>query len=154
MAESSVRGAVGLGRIASTIAVSDTDRAVEFYCRVLGMRVTFSNGDPVGFVILNNAAAELHLTLVAQHRGSAHNVAHLMVDDATGLYDQLVDHQVRIIKGLRGRQLWPARLRVRRPGREPNRRGPSRCADPPEPSRAGSRPTSHRLAFASSPTQV
>ena len=101
MAESSARGAVGLGRIASTIAVSDTDRAVEFYCRVLGMRVTFSNGDPVGFVILNNAAAELHLTLVAQHRGSAHNVAHLMVDDATGLYDQLVDHQVRIIKGLR-----------------------------------------------------
>ena len=65
------------------------------------MRVTFSNGDPVGFVILKNGAAELHLTLVAQHRGSSHNVAHLMVDDATALYDQLADHEVRIVKGLR-----------------------------------------------------
>lgn len=40
------------GRVASTIAVGDLDRARAFYCGVLGMRVVFENGDPVGFVIL------------------------------------------------------------------------------------------------------
>ena len=65
------------------------------------MSVTFTNGDPVGFVILNREGAELHLTLDRAHEASAQNVAHLMVDNATNLYDQLQSHQVSIVKGLR-----------------------------------------------------
>jgi len=44
--------------------------------------VTFTNGDPVGFAILERDAAELHLTLVKGHKGSSHNAAHLLVADA------------------------------------------------------------------------
>jgi catechol 2,3-dioxygenase-like lactoylglutathione lyase family enzyme len=65
------------------------------------MSVTFTNGDPVGFVILKRDAAELHLTLVKGHKGGGHNVAHLMVTDAAGLHDHLVSNGVRIVKGLR-----------------------------------------------------
>jgi catechol 2,3-dioxygenase-like lactoylglutathione lyase family enzyme len=59
------------------------------------------DGDPVGFVILRRDAAELHLTLVRGHRAGRHNVAHLMVADATALYQHLVSNGVQIIKGLR-----------------------------------------------------
>jgi catechol 2,3-dioxygenase-like lactoylglutathione lyase family enzyme len=45
------------GRIASTVAVRDLPRALGFYVGVLGMRVTFENGDPVGFAILRRDAA-------------------------------------------------------------------------------------------------
>lgn len=65
------------------------------------MTVTFTNGDPTGFVILRRDAAELHLTLVRGHRAWLHNVAHLMVTDATALHDHLVVSGVRIVKGLR-----------------------------------------------------
>ena len=65
------------------------------------MSVTFTKGDPVGFVILDREGAELHLTLDRDHDASAQNVAHLMVDNATNLYDHLQSHQVRIVKGLR-----------------------------------------------------
>jgi catechol 2,3-dioxygenase-like lactoylglutathione lyase family enzyme len=63
--------------------------------------VTFTNGDPVGFVILERDAAELHLTLVPTHRAGTHNVAHLMVSDAAAVHDRLVSHGARIVKGLR-----------------------------------------------------
>jgi catechol 2,3-dioxygenase-like lactoylglutathione lyase family enzyme len=89
------------GRIAAAVPVSDISRALAFYQDILEMSVTFTNGDPVGFVILERDAAELHLTLVKGHQGRTHNVAHLMVDDAAGLHDHLVSHGVRIIKGLR-----------------------------------------------------
>ena len=52
------------------------------------MRVTFINGDPAGFAI-HHDAAELHLTRVGDFRARTHNVAHLMVTDATALYDHL-----------------------------------------------------------------
>jgi catechol 2,3-dioxygenase-like lactoylglutathione lyase family enzyme len=90
-----------LGRIAATITVTDIPRALQFYGDVLGMHKTFENGDPVGFVILNRDAAELHLTLARSHRASDRNVAHLLVADATRLYDHLVAHGTRIVKGLR-----------------------------------------------------
>lgn len=89
------------GRIASTIAVQDLQRALAFYVGVLGMRVTFQNGNPIGFVILKRDAAELHLTVDRHHRASTNNVAHLLVTDATELYDHLVRHSIRIVKGLR-----------------------------------------------------
>lgn len=65
------------GRVASTIAVGDLDRARAFYCGVLGMRVVFENGDPIGFVILERDSAELHLTLDPGHSAARQNVAHL-----------------------------------------------------------------------------
>jgi catechol 2,3-dioxygenase-like lactoylglutathione lyase family enzyme len=102
MADKSLNGpGVVFGRIAGAVPVSDISRALGFYRDILGMSVAFTNGTPVGFVILERDAAELHLTLVRDHRGGSHNVAHLMVADAAALHDHLVAHQVRIVKGLR-----------------------------------------------------
>jgi len=92
---------VTFGRIAGAVPVSDISQALGFYQDILGMSVTFTNGDPVGFVILRRDAAELHLTLVKGHRAGRHNVAHLMVADATALHEHLVSYGVRIVKGLR-----------------------------------------------------
>jgi catechol 2,3-dioxygenase-like lactoylglutathione lyase family enzyme len=92
---------ITFGRIAAAVPVGDISRALAFYQGILGMTVTFRNGDPTGFVILHRDAAELHLTLVKGHRAGVHNVAHLMVDDAAALHDHLVANGVRIVKGLR-----------------------------------------------------
>ena len=92
---------VSYGRAAPGIFVSDLDAALAFYVGVLGMKKTFENGSPVGFVIVESGSAELHLSLVPDHRASTTNVAHLMVDDATALYDHVTAAGVRIIKGLR-----------------------------------------------------
>ncbi|SDO63593.1 hypothetical protein SAMN05660199_02343 [Klenkia soli] len=89
------------GRTAPGIPVRDVDRAVAFYVDVLGMTVSFTNGDPVGFVILRREGAELHLTLVRDRPAGTHNVAHLLVEGAAELHDHLVAHGVRIVKGLR-----------------------------------------------------
>jgi catechol 2,3-dioxygenase-like lactoylglutathione lyase family enzyme len=94
-------GGITFGRIASTIAVRDLPRALAFYVSVMGMHVTFENGDPAGFAILERDAAELHLTVARDHRASTSNVAHLLVTDATELYDYLIGHGIRIVKGLR-----------------------------------------------------
>lgn len=102
MADSIPHGpGVAFGRIACAVPVTDISRALGFYQGTLGMSVTFTNGSPVGFVILERDAAELHLTLVKGHKGGRHNVAHLMVGDAVGLHDHLVANGVRIVKGLR-----------------------------------------------------
>ena len=92
---------VTFGRIAAAVPVSDISRALGFYQDILGMSVTFTNGEPVGFVILQRDAAELHLTLVKGHKGGSHNTAHLIVADAAGLHDHLVLNGARIVKGLR-----------------------------------------------------
>jgi catechol 2,3-dioxygenase-like lactoylglutathione lyase family enzyme len=102
MADSPPHGpGVAFGRIAAAVPVSDISWALGFYRDILGMSVTFTNGDPIGFVILERDAAELHLTLVRGHKGGRHNTAHLMVADAASLHDHLVTNGVRIIKGLR-----------------------------------------------------
>ena len=92
---------VHFGRVAAMVSVTDLARALQFYCGVLGFQKVFENGDPAGFVILEKETAELHLNLDRQHRASAQNVAHLMVSDATALYDHLVAQQTHIVKGLR-----------------------------------------------------
>src|SRR5262245_27207628 len=89
------------GRAAPTIPVSDIERALAFYQTVLGMEPTFTNGDPIGFVILQRDDAEVHLTRVKDHRGGAWNVAHLLVSDATALFDACVQGGARIVKGVR-----------------------------------------------------
>lgn len=94
-------GDIRLGRIAATVPVTDVDRATTFYREVVGLDVAFTNGDPVGFVIMKRGAAEVHLTLVRGHRAGVHNVAHLMVDDAIGFHDHLAARGVRIVKRLR-----------------------------------------------------
>ena len=90
-----------LGRIASIVPVTDIDRALQFYCGIFGFEKVFENGDPVGFVILEKDDAELLLTLNRQHKATTENVAHMMVSDATALYDLMATHKVRIVKGLR-----------------------------------------------------
>ena len=85
------------------------------------MSVTFTNGNPVGFVILERDGAELHLTLVKGHRAGHHNVAHLIVTDATTLYEHLVTNGVRIVKGLRDAH-YGLRGFVRPTRRQPHRR--------------------------------
>lgn len=92
---------IELGRIAATITVTDIPRALEFYVGVLGMEKTFENGNPVGFVILECDAAELHLTPSKTHRATDRNLAHLLVSDATKRHDHPVGHGTRIVKGIR-----------------------------------------------------
>ena len=92
---------VVFGRMAPTVAVTDVERALGFYVEVLGMEKTFENGRPVGFVILKKDGAELHLTLAKGHQATERNVAHLLVEDATRLYDRLVAKGARIVKGVR-----------------------------------------------------
>jgi hypothetical protein len=88
-----------LGRAAPTIPVSDIDAALSFYVGVLGMSETFRNGEPVGFVIVEKDAAEIHLTLRAGHRATTANVAHLMVDDARSLYAHLASTESASSRG-------------------------------------------------------
>jgi catechol 2,3-dioxygenase-like lactoylglutathione lyase family enzyme len=89
------------GRIAPMVPVTSIGRALDFYCGVLGFEKVFENGTPVGFVILERDAAELHLTLDPRHEASNENVAHLMVSDAAALYELCSGKGVRIVKGLR-----------------------------------------------------
>lgn len=92
---------VRFGRLAVTVSVGRIDRAVDFYTGILGFAKVFENGDPVGFVILKKEDAELHLSLNASHKATSQNVAHLLVENATALYDHLQAHGVRIIQGIR-----------------------------------------------------
>ncbi len=92
---------VRFGRMAPTISVADIARSVTFYTEVLDFQKVFENGDPVGFVILEKDAAELHLSQLKGHRATVQNVAHLMVHDADALYRNLEAHKVKIIKAIR-----------------------------------------------------
>ena len=100
-----------LGRVATTIPVSDIKRARQFYEQVFGLSVTFENGDPVGFMILKRDDAELHLTLIKSHKGAVHNVAHMIVSDADEVYRRCTAFGGRIIKGLKDAE-WGLRTFV------------------------------------------
>lgn len=76
---------IRFGRIAPMLPVKDIHQAHDFYVRVLGFKKTFENGNPVGFMILEQGAAELHLTLQPDYRAAPFNVAHMMVDDVDTL---------------------------------------------------------------------
>lgn len=92
--------AIQFGRVAATLPVKDMQRAYAFYADVLGFEKTFENGNPTGFMILEQGQAEIHLTLQPQHKAAAFNVAHMMVSDAASLYAHCERHGVRIIKRL------------------------------------------------------
>lgn len=91
---------IRFGRMAASAFTRDIQQAHAFYRDVLGFSKTFENGDPVGFMILQKDKAELHLSLVKDHKPSTTNIAHLLVDDVDGLHDRLVAAGVRIIKSL------------------------------------------------------
>ncbi|USQ94795.1 VOC family protein [Caulobacter sp. RL271] len=91
---------ITFGRLAASAFTRDIQLAHAFYRDVLDFEKTFQNGDPVGFMILEKDAAELHLSLVRDHHPSTTNIAHLMVDNVDALHDRLVAAGVRIIKSL------------------------------------------------------
>lgn len=91
---------IRFGRIAAMLPVKDIDKAHDFYTRVLGFTKTFQNGNPVGFMILEQGAAELHLTLQPKHKAAPFNVAHMMVDNVDALHAICQRHGLRIIKSL------------------------------------------------------
>jgi catechol 2,3-dioxygenase-like lactoylglutathione lyase family enzyme len=93
--------AIKFGRVAPGIPVTNLQKALAFYCNVLGFEKTFENGNPVGFAIVERDSAELHLTLKPTHKATTENVAHLMVSDAAALYEHCEKNKVRIIKSLR-----------------------------------------------------
>jgi catechol 2,3-dioxygenase-like lactoylglutathione lyase family enzyme len=95
------RKGIRFGRIAASVAVSDLPRALEFYTKIMGMEVKFTNGQPMGFAIVRRDDGELHLSLQAGYKGSTTNACHLLVNDATAFYAHCVASGVRIIKGLR-----------------------------------------------------
>ncbi len=88
------------GRLAASAFTRDIDKAFAFYRDVLGFEKVFQNGDPVGFMILEKDEAELHLSLVKDHKASTTNISHLVVDDVEALHAICVAHGVRIIKSL------------------------------------------------------
>lgn len=92
---------VSFGRVAPCIAVTDIQRSILFYTKVLGMKKVFENGTPVSFAILVRDEAEIHLTLDQEKVSTDRNLVHLMVSDAKALYDHLEKSNVRIIKGIR-----------------------------------------------------
>jgi catechol 2,3-dioxygenase-like lactoylglutathione lyase family enzyme len=92
---------VRFGRTAPTVPVTDLEQALAFYVGRLGMTEIFRNGDPIGFVIVERDAAEIHLSLRRDHRATTENVFHLMVDDATALFEHVRACGVRIVKGIR-----------------------------------------------------
>ncbi|MBO9560876.1 MAG: pentapeptide repeat-containing protein [Caulobacter sp.] len=91
---------ITFGRVAPGVFVRDIEKARAFYCDVLGFTKTFQNGDPVGFMILEKDKAELHLSLVRDHKPSTTNIGHLMVDDVDALHAVCLAADVRIIKSL------------------------------------------------------
>ncbi len=91
---------ITFGRVAPGVFVRDLEKASAFYRDILGFEKTFQNGDPVGFMILEKDRAELHLSLVKDHKPSTTNVAHLMVDDVDALHAICAAAGVRIIKAL------------------------------------------------------
>ncbi|CAH1673405.1 MAG: VOC family protein [Chelatococcus sp.] len=94
------RHEIRFGRIAPMIPVKDIRKAHDFYVGVLGFRKTFENGNPVGFMILKQGQAELHLTLQPHHKAAPFNVAHMLVDNVDALHQICQQHGLRIIKGL------------------------------------------------------
>ena len=96
-------GAVRFGRIAATLGVKDMDRATDFYVVLLGFRKVFENGNPAGFVILQQDDAELHLTLQKNHRAADFNIAHMMVENIDRLHDLVQGRGLKVVKRLQDR---------------------------------------------------
>ena len=91
------------GRIAPMLPVKDIQKAHDFYTQAFGFKKTFENGTPVGFMILQRDAAELHLTLQPDYKAPPFNIAHMMVSDADALHEICRSHGLRIIKRIQNK---------------------------------------------------
>ncbi|SMR81764.1 hypothetical protein SAMN04488030_2185 [Aliiroseovarius halocynthiae] len=89
------------GRVAAIIPVSDITIASAAYRSIFGLKQTFQNGDPVGYMILEGGAAELHLSLQPDHNAPKFNVAHMLVSDAAQAHKACEAQGFRIIKALK-----------------------------------------------------
>jgi hypothetical protein len=67
---------------------------------VLGFEKVFENGSPVGFMVLKEGRAEIHLSRTPGHKPSTTNVMHIYVSDVAALYAICESKGVRIIKRL------------------------------------------------------
>jgi catechol 2,3-dioxygenase-like lactoylglutathione lyase family enzyme len=76
------------GRVAPTIPVADIQRALGFYCDVLGFTVSLTNGEPVTFAVIQQGGAQLHLEVQPGKAGSSH--AHILVDDLNAVHQRLL----------------------------------------------------------------
>lgn len=76
------------GRVAPTIPVAEMERALRFYRDILGFIVSFTNGDPVSFAVINQGGTQLHLSVQPHQAGSSH--VHIPVDDLDALYERLM----------------------------------------------------------------
>ncbi len=92
--------ALTFGRVAAMLPVSNMEDAFAFYSGLLKFQVSFRNGNPTGFAILQKDNAEIHLTLQPGHVPAKFNIAHMLVEDAHTLYEILSANGIRIIKGL------------------------------------------------------
>ena len=64
--------------------VSDFDRAVEFWTKVLGFEVTFTNGSPPCFAILKRDDTAIHFGVNTEKAGTGH--CHFVVEGVDDLY--------------------------------------------------------------------
>ena len=91
---------IRFGRIAPCLEVQEIQAAYRFYSNVLDLHKVFANGTPVGSMALKKDDAELHISLMRDHRASTTNVAHMFVDDVAALYAVCQSAGVLIIKSL------------------------------------------------------
>jgi catechol 2,3-dioxygenase-like lactoylglutathione lyase family enzyme len=82
------------GRVAPSIPVTDMSSALGFYRDLLGFAVTFTNGDPVSFAVIEQGDAQLHLIVQPSRTGVFHE--HIMVDELDSLYKHLQQAKVTI----------------------------------------------------------
>ena len=76
------------GRVAPAIPVRDMERAIQFFRDVLGFEISFTNGEPIVFAVINQGSAQLHLVVQPSKAGSLH--AHIMVDNLDAVHERLV----------------------------------------------------------------
>ena len=65
------------GRVAPTLNVRDMSSALDFWTTKLGFSVSFTNGSPVSFAIVQRGAAEVHLQVKGERAGQGH--CHMLV---------------------------------------------------------------------------
>lgn len=90
-------------RVAPSFYVSSIDRAIEFWTKRLGFEVTFTNGNPVSFVIVRRDAVVVHLGVRPELAGKCH--CHIMVKGIEELSRGLALNGTRMVQPLK-KQSW------------------------------------------------
>jgi catechol 2,3-dioxygenase-like lactoylglutathione lyase family enzyme len=82
------------GKVGAAIAVTDMDRAVEFYEDKLGLRSTGGDEPDGGRTYECGGGSTLHVFPSPNARGSGATVAGFMLDDVEGTIDELIANGV------------------------------------------------------------